>query len=329
MKRERFCPKCGVPITSGVLCSDCAQVSFSFESPLVQVSEFSRTYEKGKWIPFQDIDSLLLRRIKEAVGREDISIEIHPFEFVPQPKEKIIVETTITIDEQVVSLPVRLSYRQCDYGQKEKTGYYEGILQIQNEHDDVLNFIEKKFMKVAGKGVFVTKTQKTKKGIDLYVTNKHFLRIIGQQIIEHFGGTLDLNPQLFSRDHLASKHIYRLNALVVLPTFKKGDVISYVLDKARVQEKKPVILHVTSMGRLIKGKDLLTGKILAFEQKFISLQAVLPLQTAVVNAVEPQVSIIHPESFQQEPLVNSSLGSFSLDQKVTVVVSEYGCLFVP
>ena len=82
--RKRFCPKCGKPIESGVLCSDCSKEKFSFEVPLVQVSEFNRVFHKGSWHHFKDLDSVLIKRIHEVVGKS-VDLKIEPFEFVPKP----------------------------------------------------------------------------------------------------------------------------------------------------------------------------------------------------------------------------------------------------
>lgn len=324
-ERKRFCPKCGNPITEGVLCSDCITTELHYEPPLVQVSEFSRSFEKGRWIKFDDLETLIIRRVKEALDK-DVQVELEPFEFIPQPKTKMKITAHAVIDGQSVALPVKLSYRQCDFGQKEKTNYYEGILQIQHPHDDVFEYIEQELKKVADKGIFITKTAKTKKGIDLYFTNKNYLRIISNKLVAKFGGTVHLNPQLFTRDHLASKDVYRLNALVTLPDFRKGDVISYQVDKVRSNNEPVEIVVVTGMGKLIKGKNLRTGKLVAFDIRHIKELKVLPPLSTSISSTVPDLSVIDPETYQEERVANTEIleNHMNVQDKVTIVKTPYG-----
>ena len=224
---KRFCPKCGATITEGVFCENCMIKEFKYEPPLVQVSEFQRTFHKGSWHQFGDLDSLIKKRVCEALGRSDINLEIESYEFIPKTKEKITINTYADIDGQKMTLPVRISYRQCDYGQKEKTNYFEGILQLRNPPDNIKTYIENELKKVSHKGVFVTKISETNKGVDLYMTSKNGMRILAQKLVNHFGGSINLNPQLFSRNSQTSKDIYRLNILVEFLPFSKGSVISF------------------------------------------------------------------------------------------------------
>lgn len=328
MSRSRFCPKCGKPITEGRLCSDCTTTTLQYEMPKIQVSEFSRSYEKGRWVQFYDLESLIVKKVKEGLG-QDVPVELEPFEFEPIPKTKVMLTAHATIEGKDVELPVRLSYRQCDFGQKQKTGYYEGILQIQNAHDDVLEYLRKELDKVESKGIFVTKTVETKTGIDLYFTNKNFLRIIGQRVINKFGGELILNPQLFTRNHLTSKDVYRLNALVKLPIFRKGDVISYAPDKVRVKKGQIHVVKVTSMGKLIKAIDLVTKLPLAFELKFVKDLKVLPVRTAQISAEYPELSIIDPDTFQEAIPLNEVLEEeYEVNDEVQFVKTPFGPLIV-
>ena len=104
--RKRFCPKCGVTITEGVLCSSCSKKELPiFEIPLIQVSEFQRVFTKGVWKQFRDLEELIILRVKEVVGKQ-VPIKVEPFEFIPRNKEKIILHVIATINEQKVRIPV-------------------------------------------------------------------------------------------------------------------------------------------------------------------------------------------------------------------------------
>jgi NMD protein affecting ribosome stability and mRNA decay len=328
MVRERFCPKCGGPISDGRFCSACTTKEITYEPPLVQVSEFGRVYEKGRWVQFSDLDAVLIKAAKQALS-EDIELSIDPFEFIPAPKTKTVVTARGIIDGNEMTFPIRLSYRQCDFGQKQKTGYYEGILQIQRPHDEVLEYIQKDLEAVGKKGIFITKTAPTKTGIDLYFTNKNYLRILGQRIINKFGGELVLNPQLFTRNHLTSKDVYRLNALVRLPEFKKGDIISYKTNKARIKKSGIHVVKITSMGKLIKGTDLVTGTVAGFELKYIKDVSILPQIETTISSVLPEMQVLDPETYQEEAVLNETVqGNYEVNDKVSIVKTPFGALIV-
>jgi len=156
-------------------------------------------------------------------------------------------------NEQEVRIPVKLSYRQCDFGQKQKTEYYQGILQLRNPHENVISFLETDLAKVAHKGIFVVKIADTKYGKDLYFTDKSYLRILANKLVNKFGGTVSLNEQLFSHNHQTSKDIFRLNALVTLPLFQVNDIISTRLVHARTKNPLLQYFKIMKMGKLIQG----------------------------------------------------------------------------
>lgn len=323
---KRFCPKCGATITEGIFCDDCAVKEFKYEPPLIQVSEFQRTFHKGSWHHFGELDHLIKKRVCEALGR-DIDIEIEPYEFIPKSKEKITITVHVDIDGQKMSLPVKISYRQCDYGQKERTQYFEGILQLRNPPDEIRGHIQRELKKVAHKGVFVTKVEETDNGVDLYMTSKNGLRILAQKLANQFGGSVNLNPQLFSRNHLTSKDIYRLNVLLEFPPFTKGDVISFSEVKNDVQR----LVLVKSMGKIIHSIDLESGKNLSFELKFTKDLVVQKVLESKVLAIIPDLMLMHPTTYQGIIPTNSALikDKCNLDDKISVVITEKGFFALP
>lgn len=126
--------------------------------------------------------------------------------------------------------------------------YFEGILQIRDPTKDIINFIENKIK--AKPNVFISKIVKAKNGFDYYISDKKYIQNLGRRLQKEFGGELKISPKLFSRDHLTSKDIYRVNVLFRLSKFKKGDII-----KVKGEEIK-----VISAGKKIFGKSLETGK---------------------------------------------------------------------
>jgi NMD protein affecting ribosome stability and mRNA decay len=234
-------------------------------------------------------------------------------------------------DGKDLRLPVKLSYMQCDFGQKQKTGYFEGILQLRNPSDDSKKFIEDDLRSVAHKGVFVSKAVDVKNGVDLYFTNKNHMRLLAQRLHNRFGGVLKINSQLFSHNHETSKDIFRVNAYVELPLFKKGDVISFLSTAARIASKERQYVKVTSMGKLMQGFNLLTGKRTAFELRYVDgLKIESVQQSTIVNIENKNFFVLNPETFQEELVVNSSILSKEhfLDEKISLVKTDKGFVVV-
>lgn len=327
--RKRFCPKCGVSIKSGTLCPDCSYEEIKYEVPLVQVSEFNRTFHKGSWHHFKDLDTVLVKRVREIVG-SDVDVDIEPYEFEPKPKSKTTVNAIVFIDNKAIKFPIKLSYMQCDYGQKEKTGYFEGILQIQNSHDKVYDFIDREMKKISHKGVFITKTVRTKLGVDLYMTNKTQMRILGQKLINKFGGELTLNAQLFSHNHETSKDIYRLNILVKIVPFRVNDIISFDRISSRGKTRKKEFLKVTRVGKLIQGIDLESGKLDAFEIRYAKDVKIIPSSKTIVITNKPEILVLDPETYQEVKPRNANIltKKYDIQDEVSVVKTELGVFII-
>ncbi len=328
--RKRFCPKCGATITEGTFCQDCISKEIHYEPPLVQVSEFNRVFEQGRWKYFADLEEVIKRRVAQALGQKQLDMEIEPFEFTPAPKQKTVLHVHLVLDGVELRLPVKLSYMQCDFGQKEKTGYFEGILQLRNPTDEVRDFIERDLKSASKKGVFISKTAEMKKGVDLYFTNKNHMKLLAQRIHNAFGGVLKINSQLFSHNHETSKDIFRVNAYVELPLFKKNGVVSFIPGGARNQDTSRHYFRILSLGKLVQAYDLLFGKRVAFEERNVSELKIESIHSTKIILLEPQLQVLHPESFQAETVMNESVlkKDYSVDDEVSVVISEKGLLIV-
>jgi nonsense-mediated mRNA decay protein 3 len=317
---KRFCPKCGKTIESGVLCSDCQTTELKYEAPLIQVSEFNRYIEKGRWVQFTDIETLIVKKVRESLSRKDVDITIDPFEFIPQPKTKVQITARTTIDGVEIELPVRLSYRQCDFGQKQKTEYYEGILQLRRPSEEVFAYIERELKKIGKKGVFITKTVETKDGVDLYFTKKEAMKILAYKLPNQFGGQISVNPQLFTHNHQTSKDVYRLNILVEFPKFTINSVVSYT------KNKNSYLARIMKMGKIIQGKNLLTGKLVSFELKFIDEIEVYDVKESRVVQTMPELLVMDPETYQSEMPTNTDIlkGVYEEDNEVLTVRTNQG-----
>ncbi len=319
-----FCPKCGKEQDTATLCRDCTkvQVAVGYVAPLIQVSEFSRMFHKGVWRRFEQIEDIIISRVQEALG-EEVPIDVPSIEFTAQPKEKTKFTVIAHIANKEVPLEVKMSYMQCDFGQKQKTAYYEGILQLREPHDKVIDFMNTEMKQLQPKGVFITKSVDQKNGVDLYFTNKTHMQLLAQKIGAKFGATVSMHPQLFSHNHQTSKDIYRLNVLVVVPKFTMGDVISF--DYPR---KGNLTVLIKSMGKICQGIDLNAQKTTGFELKNCTEIVMYKKQETTVSSIYPHVGVLDPDTYQEEHPRNANHRPLEVDEVVQVVKTPQGLFIV-
>jgi len=79
--------------------------------------------------------------------------------------------------------------------------YYEGILQLRNPSDKVLDYVEREIAR-DGK-VRIAKTTRLKNGYDLELSSQAFLRGLGRKLREKFGGELVLSSKAAGRTGMA------------------------------------------------------------------------------------------------------------------------------
>ena len=89
-----------------------------------------------------------------------------------------------------------------------QSSYFEAILQIRPADQKVLDYVYARIYE--RKNVFVSKEVQTKTGIDIYLSDQKFARMLGPKLKKVFGGTVKSTRSLFSVDRQRSKKIYRV-----------------------------------------------------------------------------------------------------------------------
>ena len=126
--------------------------------------------------------------------------------------------------------------------------YFEGILQLRNTTDEVLNFAINEIKKDGTSAI--SKLKEIGDGCDLYVTRQKFLRSLGNKLQKQFGGQVVVSRRIHTRSRQTSRDLYRVSLLFRLPPFKKGDVISYKGEKIQIMQ----------MHKKVLAKDVKTGR---------------------------------------------------------------------
>ena len=133
--------------------------------------------------------------------------------------------------------------------------YFEGILQLRNPSEELLDFLAKEIKEKGN--VFVAKTKKVGDGIDLYISSQRYLRTLGNKLQERFPGQPEVSSSLHTRNRQTSRDVYRVNVLFRMPSFRKGDIITYKGDR----------IQIIGMSKKVLAKDLKTGKKLTLSYK--------------------------------------------------------------
>ncbi len=92
--------------------------------------------------------------------------------------------------------------------------YYEGILQLRNPNEEVINFIRNQFKN--NSKIWVAKEEKLKTGIDYYISSNKFLLKLGKRLKKSFKGELKLSRRLHTKNRITSKNVYRVTVCFIL-----------------------------------------------------------------------------------------------------------------
>lgn len=128
--------------------------------------------------------------------------------------------------------------------------YYEGVLQLRNPTEEIINFVKAQIDKEKSESIFVAKAVDVDKGVDLYLSNNGFLITLGKRLKKHFRGDLVITTRLFTTDRQTSKEVHRVSVKFTPAAIRKGDIIDYKGDK----------VEILGTGKKISAKNIKTGK---------------------------------------------------------------------
>ncbi len=281
---------------------------------------------KGKWTGFRKIEEMAKKVLQDRIifnEKADISSfkiqTIIPKHSIGQ-NVKVDFKAILTVFgvykgksnsiKEEYEMKSRIIYILCPRCSKFKSGYFEGILQLRDVDQDVIDYALEKLKQSEKRGIFLSKKKKVKNGLDLYLTKKGYIHELGQELLKKFGGEKKASRKLFSRNKQTSRDIYRINVLFRQSKFRKGDIISIDGEPFKVSD-------ITSR---IKIKSLKTGNISSFFLKDIHAKNSEEVKETVVSSVFPELKIINPYTFQAEKPANYKDKNFKIGEKIKVVV---------
>lgn len=135
----------------------------------------------------------------------------------------------------------------CDKCKRNNPTYFQGTLQLRAGKEE-LDFVKKKVDE--RDDVFITKTKKVEGGWDLNFSNQRALKSVGLMLKRVFDGELKITSKIFTEDRQTSKKVYRLTVYYKQKKYKVGQIFEHKGEKVRIK----------SVGKLISGIDIKTGK---------------------------------------------------------------------
>jgi len=141
--------------------------------------------------------------------------------------------------------------------------YYEGILQLRNPSDDVMDFVAARLRK--SPKIHVAKEVQLKTGVDVYVSSQKWLLQLAKKLKESFPGVLKTSRKLQTVKRQTGKRLYRVNVLFRSPHFKKGQVLTVKGEKVKV----------ISIGSKVIVQDVSSGKKVRYDFETVDQAALL------------------------------------------------------
>ena len=263
---------------------------------VIKICPSGQYFWKNKWRPFTNLDEVFLLLFGKTVKDS----KVKPFDINPGIKREFNI---IKNGKKVkVKLEVTLSPKVA----KENSQYFEGILQVKNIDNGIVDYIHNEVEKQRKKGIFITKEKITKNRADFQITDQTYMKSLANKLQRVFGGTISLNPTLFSKNKQSGKELFRLTLLLNLPTIRKNDIIVHNGTVWKVNSVQNKINVISLHGK----KTSLPYKDYKILEKF---------ETRVTK-IQPEVEIMDPETYQSVDVRNPK--KLKVDQKVKVVFHE-------
>ncbi len=257
--------------------------------------------------------TIVLPKHKKKVGSKvNAEITVSLKAKVPSSSKKELYK------EEEYQIPLKISYTLCDVCNKKKTEYFEGRIQLRNRKNIDFRIAEEfiRGMIKSRTDVFLTKEEELPEGTDFFISSQKYVTNIGNELFKKFGGELNITSKLFSRDKQTSKDLFRVDALLRMPEFNRGDIIAInqklVLVSA-MHEKKIIGINVMNHAQVSENVDR------GFELKASYNQ----IYDVIVTRRKP-LEVLHPINYQSTIVVNQEYAKKDelINEKVTVMLID-------
>ena len=242
-----FCVECGKECELiGPLCPDCYSkknvvAGLPQYIDVTQCSHCSSFLLDGRWTEAESVKEA----VESAVERElqvPGGLQVEGTTVQLSQKDERTYEATVTVAltaqghrfERELAATIRMKQGVCKECSKQKGSYYEAIIQLRgndralpdNVEKDTDRYVRERIeaMRANSRGVFLTKVERVRGGIDFYVSTAQAARIIAREMLDRHSAEFKESSSLWGRQD--GRDVYRVTFLVRLPRFGAGDVIS-------------------------------------------------------------------------------------------------------
>lgn len=188
--------------------------------------------------------------------------------------------------------------------------YFEGILQLRNPNEEILNFMTNQIQKNKQK---LAKTEELKQGIDMYFQNKKFMASLATKIIKEFGGKTKKTATLHTKNKLTSKELYRQTIFIEFPDFFKKDIL----------EIENNIYLVTDMKKKLGVFNLIKEK--KEKIRYPNKYKILKKEKTRIISLKP-LKVLNPVDFQPVIAKNPLNKKINENKEVRVIMKDFAYL---
>ncbi|PKP54609.1 MAG: hypothetical protein CVT90_00425 [Candidatus Altiarchaeales archaeon HGW-Altiarchaeales-3] len=314
-----FCPKCG-KIGDG-LCAECYLKGnfMQFKKTTITACSCGKIYMAGSWIPESDI--IIEKQIKQNLYvPPEINVKKVVFEIISPGKNNKRIFLKIQVSGKYykeditteIDAEIGIIHKTCELCGKRSGNYYEATIQLRDinsrGYSDITKFIDLKNLSIDPEFIdpdFITKVDKVKGGIDIYLTSQAYAREIETKFRAKGFATKTSAKLMGQKD---GKEYYRIAISIKPPRFNPGDFVK--MDKR--------ILLVVETGRNVICKDpgtQVTKTISHVKIQNAELVVNSDVRTAIISFVSPdEIQVLDLKSYETIEFRNKNLIS-KLDAK--------------
>jgi nonsense-mediated mRNA decay protein 3 len=333
-----FCVECGKegPIYKDGVCANCYIKTNRFTKgpDLIDLSICSHCDSfkvKNTWTSdlFSDvIRRLVINTFQISNDLKKIVIETECIE-KKQGMECRVVISGVLDDKEITeehNLLVRLKKTVCDVCSKKFGGYHEAVIQIRADkrilsEDELYNIrqsVERLVENMQAKGnrsLFITDIEMEHGGLDFYLSEKGASLAIAKKIQERYGGLIKQSSKNIGMND--SKQVYRMTFLLRMPSYRRGDFISY--DKSffyisSIAGNKVHLYDLSSCDeKVLDGKELQKASIFGRED--------LIKEMILVSQTDQDVQVMDPKAYKIHIIIKPMSVSYK-SEKINVVIIE-------
>jgi nonsense-mediated mRNA decay protein 3 len=314
------CPDCGVEVErlTGGSCPRCfagrnelavvpRTVDIIMCASCYAVKEGKTWHDAGPRTRDEMIEQSVVASVQLHKALDDTNIVIDP---TPQDENNIHFDIMVDGLVQDVRLDAmyetvaRIRHGVCTACSRIAGGYYSAIIQFRatgrdptdEEREEAGGIVIRAIDRMKAEGnvnAFISKQGKVRGGHDFYISENDVARIVAKRLADRFDADVKDAPKLVGRKE--GKDVYRVNYLVRMPPYRRGDFIARGKEVHSVErvERRVIVL-----------KGLVSGREQAVPREQITAADVIAKRRDARELLV--VSVVHDEALLLDAVTNKT-----------------------